>query len=56
MKKFVVRNNATGREYIVEGNENTSLDGVWMSQKCWFSTGSSITITAEDGTSQIYTK
>ena len=30
MKKFIVRNDATGRECIVEGNDNTSLDvRVW---------------------------
>ena len=56
MMEFMVRNNATGREYIVYGNNNTSLDVVWMSQKSWFLTGSSVTIIAEDGTSKTYTK
>lgn len=53
---YTVRNNNTGRSYPVEANNNQQMDIVWMSQKCWFTTGSSVTITAEDGTSKTYIK
>lgn len=53
---YTVRNNGTGRSYPVEANNNQPMDIVWMSQKCWFTTGSSVTITAEDGTSKTYIK
>lgn len=55
-KLFTVKNNATGRSYPVTGNENTSLEMVWLSQKCWFMTGSSVTITDENGNSQVFVK
>lgn len=53
---YTIKNNNTGRRYIVEANNNQSMDIVWMSQKCWFTTGDSITITAEDGVSKTYIK
>ena len=56
MAKFIVKNNETNREYIVEANNNTSFEMVWLSQKCWFSPGREITITNEYGESKTYIK
>ena len=56
MKKFIVRNNATGREYTVTDMGKRSIDGVWLSEKSWFSAGSSVTIIAEDGTFKTFIK
>lgn len=56
MKKFIVKNDATGREFITEGRDNTSLDIVWMSAKPWFLVGSKVTITTEDGISKTFIK
>lgn len=55
-KLFIVKNNITGRSYPVTGNENTSLEMVWKSQKCWLTTGNSVTITDENGNSQVFVK
>lgn len=56
MKKYIVRNNKTNREYEVIANDNQSFEIVWLSQKCWFSPGCEITITNEYGESKTYTK
>lgn len=56
MKKYIVRNNKTNREYEVIANDNQSFEIVWLSQKYWFSSGSEITITNEDGESKTYIK
>jgi len=42
------------RFYAVIGNENTTLDAVWASQKCWFLTGSVVTITDDHGNQKTY--
>lgn len=56
MKKFIVKNNATGREFIVEGSDDTSLEIVWMSVRPWFLLGCDVTITTEDGISKTFYK
>ncbi len=56
MKEFTVKNNTTNREYKVCGNENNTIDTVWLSQKCWFSYGSSITIANDKGESKTFIK
>lgn len=53
---YTVKNNNTGRSYQVEANNNQPMDIVWASQRCWFTTGSIVTITAEDGISKTYIK
>lgn len=40
----------------VEGNENTTLDIVWMSQKCWFGPGTRVTISDAFGNAKSYMK
>lgn len=43
-----------GGSYPVIGNEGTSLETVWLSQKCWFMKGSEVTITDADGNSRVF--
>lgn len=49
---FIVESH--NRSYTVLGNENTTLDIVWASQKCWFVYGSRVKITDDKGNSKIY--
>jgi hypothetical protein len=42
------------RSYTVLGNENTTLETVWASQKCWFMPGTAVTITDDKGNSKIF--
>ena len=56
MQKFRVINNSTGREYTVTDFGERSMDTIWLSEKAWFTSGSSVTIIAEDGTSKTYIK
>jgi hypothetical protein len=56
MKKFTVKINEQNGGYIVEAHDNASFDIVWLSEKCWFSTGREVTITNENGESRIYIK
>ena len=42
------------RTYAVLGNENTNVDTVWASQKCWFLPGSIVVITDDRGNQKIY--
>ena len=56
MKEYVVKNNKTGRSRIIRSTFEISLDVVWMSEKCWYSDGCSITITDEKGNSKTFTK
>ena len=51
---FVVEYN--NRAYTVIGNEVTTLDTVWSSQKCWFMPGSVVKITDPEGYSKTYRK
>ena len=44
------------RSYTVLGNEVTTLDMVWASQKCWFMPGSVVKITDPEGHSKTYRK
>lgn len=44
------------RAYTVIGNEVTTLDIVWASQKCWFMTGAVVTIMDDHGNSKTFTK
>lgn len=53
---YTIRNNKTGKEYKVESIGVESFEMVWLSQKCWFSTGSEVTITNENGESKVFTK
>lgn len=53
---YTIRDNKTGKEYKVESIGVESFEMVWLSQKCWFSTGSEITITNENGESKVFTK
>lgn len=55
-KRFTVTNNATGRAYTVYGHEWDTLESVWLSQKCWFMTESSVTIADENGNSQVFVR
>lgn len=57
-KRFTVTstNNDIGRSYTVYGHEWNTLETVWLSQKCWFATGSVVTITDENGNSQVFVK
>jgi len=43
-----------GRAYTVLGNENTTLDTVWASQKCWFMYGTLVKVTDDKGNSRMY--
>ncbi|MCD8159274.1 MAG: hypothetical protein LUD77_10410 [Clostridiales bacterium] len=51
---FTVTHN--NRSYVVIGNENTSLDTVWNSQKCWFMKGSEVTIEDDKGNRKVFRK
>lgn len=42
------------RSYAVLGNEDTTLDMVWASQKCWFLPGSVVVITDGRGNQKTY--
>lgn len=55
-KRFTVTNNATGRAYTIYGHEWNTLESVWLSQKYWFMTGSSVTIADENGNSQVFVR
>lgn len=55
-KWFTVRNDKTGRSYPVLGRIKTTLDIVWMSERCWFSTGARVTISDEEGHSKTFIK
>lgn len=44
------------RSYAVMGNENTTIDTVWASQKCWFMTGSEVTIEDDKGNRKTFRK
>ena len=55
--KYIVRNNKTGRSYETESATfKTTLDEVWFTQKDWFSSNCSVTITDENGNSKTFTK
>ena len=54
--KYIVKNNKTGRAYEVESDHKISLDIVWASEKPWFSSNCSATITDENGNSKTFTK
>ena len=56
MKKFTIKHSKTNSEYIVEANDCHTFDVVWLSQKCWFSPGSEVIITNENGESKTYMK
>lgn len=55
-KRFTVTNNATSSSYTVYGHEWNTLESIWLSEKSWFMTGSSITITDENGNSQVFVR
>lgn len=55
MKRYFTVKNGD-RAYTVIGNEVTTLDIVWASQKGWFMTGAVVTITDEHGNNKTYTK
>lgn len=42
------------RSYTVQGNEATTLDTVWASQKSWFMPGSIVIIVDDCGNQKIY--
>jgi predicted GH43/DUF377 family glycosyl hydrolase len=42
------------RSYMVTGNENTTLETVWASQKCWFMPGTTVTVTDDKGNSSTF--
>lgn len=42
------------RSYAVTGNENTTIDMVWASQKCWFMAGSEVTIEDDKGNKKTF--
>ena len=44
------------RSYSVIGNEVTTLETVWASQKCWFMPGSEVTIWDDKGNSKTFRK
>lgn len=44
------------RSYAVIGNENTTIDTVWDSQKCWFLIGSEVTIEDDKGNKKTFRK
>ena len=52
---YTIKNNKTNREYKVESNIE-SIDMIWLSEKCWFMNGCSVTITNENGESRTYTR
>lgn len=53
---FMVTDEEKMRRYPVAGFAYQSLEMVWNSQKCWFSDGASITISAPDGRKQTFHK
>ena len=56
--KATVTNNNTSRSYEVYGTDTrpVNLDLVWASQKYWFSSGASVTITDMEGNSKTFKK
>ena len=48
-RTFQLRNLQTGRSYEVTGNEYTTPEMVWNSEKCWFTAGTEVEITCQDG-------
>lgn len=55
-RQFTITNNGTGRSYILEADPWTTLDLAWASEKCWFMSGSSVTITDDAGNSKTFVK
>ena len=53
---YTVTNEDTLRQYPVIGRKESSLDVVWLSEKCWFSAGAKVTISAQDGRKKTFTK
>ncbi|MCD7757875.1 MAG: hypothetical protein LUH45_06855 [Clostridiales bacterium] len=43
-----------GRSYTVLGDEDTTLDLVWSSQKCWFMYGTAVTIEDDKGNKKTF--
>lgn len=53
---FIVRNQMTGRTFETRSAFGVSLDIVWRSVKGWFSDGSKVLITSENGESKEFSK
>lgn len=46
----------SGKIESIYGHEWNTLESVWLSQKCWFMTGSSVTVADENGNSQVFVR
>lgn len=44
------------RSYTVLGDDETTMETVWLSQKCWFMPGTRVEITDDKGNSKIFVK
>lgn len=44
------------RSYAVMGEEHTTIDTVWASQKCWFMPGSIVTVEDDKGNRKTFRK
>lgn len=53
---YVVTDNTSKRSYPTLGYSNSSLAMIWNSQKCWFTPGTEVTITAPDGRTETFIK
>lgn len=51
---YTIVNEGTKRRYPVTGNENSTFETVFASQKCWFSKGARITVIDPKGKSQTF--
>lgn len=53
---YTVINETTLRRYPVLGKADAPLAMIWNAEKCWFSEGITVTISAPDGRKETFTK
>lgn len=59
MKFFLLTylpDNGTHKSYLIEADICATIQTVWDSQKCWFSTGQRVVITDQDGNKKEFIK
>ena len=55
-RQFIITDNRTGRNYILDADPWTTLDLAWASTKFWFMPGSSVTIKDDFGNTKTFVK
>lgn len=55
-KKYIVKDNMTNRTFEVSNVVDIGFDMIWLNIRNFFSIGSSVTITNENGESRTFSK